>query len=197
VHRQRRRHHAATGVRDAHQLQGPLHGAVLAATAVQGDEHALKTFFLQRVQVALGRIERMRIHACRLQRGEHRLARHQGHLALGGRTTEQHRNLSETRAHTASSMLASLPGTAPMLPAPMVITTSPSRAAERIILGMSAMSSTNTGSTVPATRIARASERPSAATTGVSPAAYTSASSRPSTDDSTLTKSSKQSRVRV
>ena len=39
------------------------------------------------------------------------------------------------------------------------------------LLGMPAMSSTNTGSTLPATRRARASERPSAATIGCSPAA--------------------------
>ena len=47
-----------------------------------------------------------------------------------------------------------------------------------------------------AKRSARASERPSAATIGASPAAYTSARSSASTVDSTLTKSSKRSRVR-
>lgn len=64
-----------------------------------------------------------------------------------------------------------LPGTAPMEPAPMQMTTSPSRALSRMACGMAAMSSTNTGSTLPATRRARASERPSAATMGGSPAA--------------------------
>ena len=53
----------------------------------------------------------------------------------------------------------------------MHITTSPSRAMSAMACGMSAMSSTNTGSTLPATRKARASERPSAATMGASPAA--------------------------
>ena len=79
----------------------------------------------------------------------------------------------------------------------MVITTSPSCAADRIAPGMSSMLSTNTGSILPATRSARASERPSAATMGVSPAAYTSPRSSASTVDRTFTKSSKQSRVRV
>ena len=46
-------------------------------------------------------------------------------------------------------------------------------------------------------RMLRASERPSAATIGASPAGYTSASSSASQVDSTFTKSSKQSRVRV
>ncbi|MCY1555884.1 hypothetical protein D9M68_925820 [compost metagenome] len=50
-------------------------------------------------------------------------------------------------------------------------TTSPARALSRIVCGNAAMSSTNTGSTLPATRSARASVRPSAATMGASPAA--------------------------
>ena len=53
----------------------------------------------------------------------------------------------------------------------MVSTTSPSSATRRMAAGISAMSSTNTGSTLPATRTARASARPSAATIGASPAA--------------------------
>ena len=82
-------------------------------------------------------------------------------------------------------------------PAPMVITTSPSFAAARIAAGIAAISSTKTGSIFPATRSARTSERASAATIGASPAAYTSPSSSASTPPSTMTKSSKQSRVRV
>lgn len=50
-------------------------------------------------------------------------------------------------------------------------TTSPSRALPSTACGMSAIASTKTGSTLPATRSARASERPSAATMGASPAA--------------------------
>src|SRR5262249_58437053 len=64
----------------------------------------------------------------------------------------------------------SAPGTVPIDPAPMVSTTSPARASLRIASGISAIFSTNTGSTLPAPRIARASERPSAATIGASPA---------------------------
>ena len=61
-------------------------------------------------------------------------------------------------------------GTPPIEPAPMHITTSPSAPWRQIACGMSAMSSTNSGSTLPATRTERASERPSAATIGASPA---------------------------
>ncbi|ODU62327.1 MAG: hypothetical protein ABT05_07720 [Lautropia sp. SCN 66-9] len=78
-----------------------------------------------------------------------------------------------------------------------MITTSPSRATSMIAAGIAPISSTNTGSTLPATRSARANERPSAATIGGSPAAYTSASSSASGVDSTRTKSSNRSRVRV
>lgn len=53
----------------------------------------------------------------------------------------------------------------------MQSTTSPARALSRMACGMAPMSSTNTGSTLPATRRARASVRPSAATMGGSPAA--------------------------
>jgi hypothetical protein len=53
VHRQRRGHHAAAGVRDAHQFQRALHGAVLAEAAVQRDEHAVEALGLQRPQGAL------------------------------------------------------------------------------------------------------------------------------------------------
>src|SRR5262245_17216573 len=92
---------------------------------------------------------------------------------------------------------ASCAATLPIEPAPIVTTTSPSCARRRIASGISPMSSTNTGSTPPATRSARASARPSAATIGASPAGYTSARSSASAVDSTLTKSSKRSRVRV
>ena len=65
---------------------------------------------------------------------------------------------------------ASCAGTVPIEPAPIVTTTSPSRATSRIAGAMSPTVSTNTGSTRPATRTARASARPSAATIGASPA---------------------------
>ena len=79
----------------------------------------------------------------------------------------------------------------------MVMTTSPARATCRMASGNCATSSTKTGSTLPATRTARESERPSAATMGASPAEYTSPSTTASASESTFTKSSKQSRVRV
>ena len=62
--------------------------------------------------------------------------------------------------------LDELAGTAPIEPAPIAITTSPSCACSITACASSATSSTNTGSTWPATRSARASERPSAATIG-------------------------------
>src|SRR6185503_3395505 len=73
----------------------------------------------------------------------------------------------ERFAHVHVSCAATLP----IEPAPMVTTTSPSRAERRIASGRAVMSSMNCGSTWPATRSARASERPSAATIGDSPAA--------------------------
>ena len=131
-----------------------------------------------------------------LQRGQYPAATVERYLALAGGAAKEYGDLAEIhcRSHCIST---NLPGTAPIEPAPMVNTTSPARATSRIVCGMAAMSSTKTGSTLPTTRKARASERPSAATMGASPAAYTSARQSASTVDSTLTKSSKQSRVRV
>ena len=47
VHRERRRHHAAAGVRDPQRLERALHGAVLAEAAVQRDEHAVEALALE------------------------------------------------------------------------------------------------------------------------------------------------------
>src|SRR6185295_16715220 len=115
-----------------------------------------------------------------------------GHRLVEPQVTEQ---LAE--AEGFGHVHCSCAGTPPIEPAPMVMTTSRSSAARRMASGMAAISSTNKGSTFPATRTARASERPSAATIGGSPAAYTSASTSTSTVDSTRTKSSNRSRVRV
>ena len=68
-------------------------------------------------------------------------------------------------------LTAHLTGQTPIDPAPIVNTTSPSRTTSRIACGIVATSSTKTGSTLPATRSARASARPSAATIAGSPAA--------------------------
>src|SRR5258707_2902746 len=72
--------------------------------------------------------------------------------------------------HLHLPALASAAGTPPIEPAPIVRTTSPERTSLRMASGMSEIFSTNTGSVLPATRIASASDRPSAATIGVSPA---------------------------
>src|SRR3569832_1478176 len=97
--------------------------------------------------------------------------------------------------HDAASLssTASRTAAAPMSPAPKVSNTSPSRSTPRSC----EMSSTNTGSTLPRPRIARLSARPSAPAMAASPAAYTSSSTRASTCDSTMAKSSNKSRVRV
>ena len=58
-------------------FQRALHGAVFAMAAMQGDEAAAETLALQLDQIALGRVEAMRIDALALQRGEHALAAHQ------------------------------------------------------------------------------------------------------------------------
>ena len=63
---------------------------------------------------------------------------------------------------------------APMLPAPMVTITSPSRAIWMSACGSSSIFSTNNGSTRPCERIARQIALPSAPAIGASPAAYTS-----------------------
>jgi hypothetical protein len=76
---------------------------------------------------------------------------------------------------------ASFPGTPPIDPAPMVSTTSPSRADVEDLLRHLADVLDEHRLHLAGTRIARASERPSAATIGASPAGYTSASSSAST----------------
>ncbi len=75
-------------------------------------------------------------------------------------------------------LLATLPcaslrrgATVPIEPAPIAITTSPSRTCSTMVVPSSSTLSAKIGSTLPATRSARASARPSAATIGASPAA--------------------------
>src|ERR1700744_4304940 len=104
----------------------------------------------------------------------HEAARVERHFALGGFTAEQDCHLAELfrieTAHFTPSFCARRPGTPPIEPAPIVITTSPSRTSVVSASGTSSTVSTNTGSVLPATRIARARARPSAATIGASPA---------------------------
>ena len=74
----------------------------------------------------------------RLQRREHAAARHQRDLALGRGAAHQHRDLAErlhvdVSAHAASSSSSTTcAGTSPIEPAPIEITTSPSRACSTI-----------------------------------------------------------------
>src|SRR6478736_1163680 len=157
--------------------------------AMQHDEAAREALALEVAQLALFRVEGMRVDAARTQRLEHARARHDGDLAFGRTAAKKDDDLAEALGiHDAHSALPSrvkrsdfegtappssttFAGTAPIEPAPMQITTSPSRALSRIARGIAAISSTKTGSTLPATRRARARERPSAATIGASPAA--------------------------
>ena len=95
VHRERGGHDAAAGVRNAERLERALHRAVLAEAAVQRDEHAREAVARQLEQVALGRIERMRVDAALAQRVQHGVAGQQRDLALGRRAAEQHGDLAE------------------------------------------------------------------------------------------------------
>ena len=81
VHAQRRGHHAAAGVGNAHQFQRTLNGAVLAVTTMQGNEYAVICF--QIMEWALGRVESVCIHTTALQRRQHRVAAIERHFALG------------------------------------------------------------------------------------------------------------------
>jgi hypothetical protein len=56
-------HHARAGVGNAQQFERALHRAVFAEAAMQRDEAALEAFALQLDQVALGRVEGMRVDA--------------------------------------------------------------------------------------------------------------------------------------
>jgi hypothetical protein len=96
VDRQGRGQHARPGVGNAEQFQRALHRAVFTPAAMQIDERALRTEGLERRQVVHRRIESKGIDPARLQRGEHALARHQRHLALGGKTAHEHRDPAQT-----------------------------------------------------------------------------------------------------
>src|SRR5439155_4480774 len=140
--------------RNAEQLERALHRAVFAMAAVQRDEAARDAIGLQFMQAALCRIERAGIDALRLQRLQHAAARHQRDLALGRRAAHQHRDLAQRldiHAHGVPLLRSiTCPGTLPIVPAPIAMTTSPSRAWSTIACGIAPISSTNTASTLPA-----------------------------------------------
>src|ERR1022692_584157 len=127
-----------------------------------------------------------------------RVLRH-GHVAQHARAELGRQFVEMSRAvHSRGSskwLLSSL-ATAPMLPAPIVKTRSPSLSTARRASASSSTRSTNTGSTKPRLRTARQMARPSAPPIGASPAAYTSVTSSTSADASTRPKSSSRSRVR-
>ena len=68
VHRERGGHDAAAGVGDAQHLERALHRAVLAEAAVQRDEGAREALALQVEELALLRVEGVRVHALLAQR---------------------------------------------------------------------------------------------------------------------------------
>src|SRR5690606_15345955 len=92
-------------------LERALHGAVLAIASVQRDEYPLVTLGDELREAALARIERMRVHAARLQRREHHCAAFQRDLAFGRAPAEQHGDLAEfsASAHRAASARSSNP----------------------------------------------------------------------------------------
>jgi hypothetical protein len=95
VHADRRRHHAAAGVRDAELLEGALQAAVFAVAAVQRDEDAVEFFGGQVGQRAFGRVERMGVDALGLQGLQHAGAGQDRDLALGGTAAEQDADLAQ------------------------------------------------------------------------------------------------------
>jgi hypothetical protein len=91
---------------------------------MQNDESAVVS--LERIKRFSGGVEGVRVDALTKQRIQHAFATLQRHLALTGGAAHQHCDFSKTLVHKGSPSRVSLPGTAPMLPAPIVITTSPS-----------------------------------------------------------------------
>ena len=77
VHRQRRSHYAAAGIRNAHQFQCALHRAVFAVTTVQCNEHAGKAVALELKNLTFGRVKSMGIETALLQCFQHIAAAHQ------------------------------------------------------------------------------------------------------------------------
>src|SRR6185436_13602449 len=96
-------HDAASGVRNLQHLERALHRAVFAEPPMERDEDALEAFALQVEELALGRVEWLRVHALRAQRLEHRTPGDERDLALGGRSAHEHRDAAEVVRHYARS----------------------------------------------------------------------------------------------
>ena len=95
VDRDRRGLHPAAGVGNTQRFEHALDRAVLASSTVQRDEDAVETRGLQFGKRLAARIERMRVDAAAAQGVEHASARHDRDLALRRATAEQHADLAE------------------------------------------------------------------------------------------------------
>ena len=98
VHAQGRSHDPAAGIRNTHELECPLHGAVLAVAAMQGNEHAIE--LRERLQRLFCRIETVCVHAAALHGGQHGSATLERHRAFAGTTAQQHRHFAESATHS-------------------------------------------------------------------------------------------------
>ena len=105
VHTNAGGHHAAAGVGQLHQFQRALHRAILTAPAMQGNEHPVKLFIVQRRQRFVCRVKRVGIHPTAQQRIQHRVAAHQRHFALC-RTAAKHHCHFAVMGHSASFLTA-------------------------------------------------------------------------------------------
>ncbi len=176
------------GVRDAQQLERALHRAVFAVAAVQRDEaRGRSPASVSSPSSCWPGSKAWASTPLRLQRGQHAAAGHQRDVAFGGIDRPSARRPCRGPSHRTDGSSCALlqairvspaPGRAPIVPAPIEITTSPSRCVFTMADGMSRdVARRRSGPPCRATRNARARERPSAATIGASPAAYTSPSS--------------------
>ena len=95
VHRQRRAHHAGTGVGNLQGFKYTLHGAVFSEAAMQRDEYAIKFLARQIKQRIDDWIEGVRIHALLAQRSKHAAPGEQRDFALSAWAAHQHGNFAE------------------------------------------------------------------------------------------------------
>ena len=192
-----------------HNVQHAVFAAALVA--VQDVEHAVELAVDQRIDQRRDPVHRMRVHAARLQRLQHVAAGIQRDLALGAGAAHQHRDPAErarvgdAQRRERGGVHASPPpkplraidcAAAPMSPAPIISSRSPSRSTPASASPSSAALPTTTGSTRPRVRMERASAFASAPAIGASPAGYTSVRTSASTPDRTAANSSNRSRVR-
>jgi len=104
VHAQSGGQYPAARVRDVHQFQGALDGAVFPVAAVEGDKRPV--IALQLVQGPFRRIKTMGIHPLAAQGGQDPGAAGEGDLAFAGLATEKHCHFAETACLTHCSNLS-------------------------------------------------------------------------------------------